>query len=1140
MIRLRNGELRIIILLCSVLSASVSTEVQCNYNGFEVNGLCECVAGFSGSFCESCTGRFVLTEKKGNFSNGPIVDSTTPHLSSCIGVVAPDLNENETLFIEFTKVSEGCSNDNLQIRDGLSLQSPLLSSYQGKINAQLGLSYKEKSQSLSKNFLLDFYSNEIVEKLGYILQYSVETCNSSCTEKLTKTEEPTTAITLAELNLYEWKEMGLQGRASFASSFDDNEFYFVFGGEAYGLTLFLEPFIKLNAKELTWEKVNSRNEIQSRSFHSMIYYHDKSSLVVYGGKLEDGSVTNEMWSYSTSEERWQKLQLNNQSDITPRLMMHTAHYVEHNKSMIVLFGYNPEIEASSTLYRLNLINSKWEKIEVNGYRPQGTFGHASVLDDLTGRIYVHGGYLNEESFKYFDTLSLKWTILPDSPIRRFLHTTSLVGNSLYVFGGKLCSENQDFDCSCDNFRYILDQNIWEKIESPILKETSQRFGHVPLTNSSSSDKILLFGGYSNIMLSNMIEYKPTDAIDCSPFNETECTEENKCFWTGETCLHNNQEKCEFICSQLKTCDECFASFCNCCYDNLVTEQPCYVATENTTCKASNCSAENIFCDFHKECNSCLEDGCSWVDDECILYVNGTSKDQMCKPTCGSMNNCSSCLDSVGCLWCDVTDTCMNELMTQLLDPYMKCQQVNGVYTEVCDVTNSTNKECGENQSCDQCHQDKNCGWCVVDGATGVGNCVAGSFSNSDFCDDDDWRWQTCPACQCNGHSNCNGGNSTQCAPCDEGYTGDKCQVCDALYFGSAINGNKCKPCECNNHAKVCSNLGNCNCQVFGMIGRNCDKCNTDIKFFGDPVNDTCYYSMNKVNQQYVFEGDLMKVPQLNFDICLPNNDPIGFGIQVRNNFPANVTIKVNSTSELDNSTDYMFIVNQTLGITLSSDVLNKQYGNPCVRIMFDDVLGASYISVTVTQNSFLLLKIILGLSVGAIVVLLMGLGFYKIKRYREVQQFLQFEIEQQEERANRPMSFINLILNKYKDDLLINKKEEVTPVIAQETLSSNKRAFVTVVLKLPGESDSESGQLAIGSAYVKVDPQFVEEIGSTEDLEVEKKAKPKLVYRFLRPILGRNRSQRNEIASRSSFVNNALDLQNDNNTLEVEPPSHDL
>lgn len=32
-----------------------------------------------------------LTEKKGNFSNGPIVDSTTPHLSSCIGVVAPDL-----------------------------------------------------------------------------------------------------------------------------------------------------------------------------------------------------------------------------------------------------------------------------------------------------------------------------------------------------------------------------------------------------------------------------------------------------------------------------------------------------------------------------------------------------------------------------------------------------------------------------------------------------------------------------------------------------------------------------------------------------------------------------------------------------------------------------------------------------------------------------------------------------------------------------------------------------------------------------------------------------------------------------------------------------------------------------------------
>lgn len=43
----------------------------------------------------------------------------------------------------------------------------------GKINAQLGLSYKEKSQSMSKNLLLDFYSNEILEKVGYILQYSL-------------------------------------------------------------------------------------------------------------------------------------------------------------------------------------------------------------------------------------------------------------------------------------------------------------------------------------------------------------------------------------------------------------------------------------------------------------------------------------------------------------------------------------------------------------------------------------------------------------------------------------------------------------------------------------------------------------------------------------------------------------------------------------------------------------------------------------------------------------------------------------------------------------------------------------------------------------------------------------------------------
>ena len=54
------------------------------------------------------------------------------------------------------------------------------------------------------------------------------------------------------------------------------------------------------------------------------------------------------------------------------------------------------------------VSSSWEKVEIVGYRPQGTFGHASVLDDSTGRIYVHGGYLQEESFKFFDTKKLKW------------------------------------------------------------------------------------------------------------------------------------------------------------------------------------------------------------------------------------------------------------------------------------------------------------------------------------------------------------------------------------------------------------------------------------------------------------------------------------------------------------------------------------------------------------------------------------------------------------------------------------------------------------------------------------------------------------------------------------------------------------
>jgi len=188
-----------------------------------------------------------------------------------------------------------------------------------------------------------------------------------------------------------------------------------------------------------------------------------------------------------------------------------------------------------------------------------------------------------------------------------------------------------------------------------------------------------------------------------------------------------------------------------------------------------------------------------------------------------------------------------------------------------------------------------------------------------------------------------------------------------------------------------------------------------------------------------------------------------------------------------------------------------------------------------------IVKQVIFLISGAIIVLLMGLGFYKIKRYRDVQQFLQFEIEQQEERANRPMSFVNLILDNNKYEHLVDDKEQVTPVLAQEVLSSKKRAFVTVILKLPRQSESESEKLTVGSAFVTVNQDlFKEEKGFTENIETKKQAKQKIIDQLFRPILDRNRSHQNEIASRSSFVNNALDLENDNNILENEPTNHSL
>ena len=62
-------------------------------------------------------------------------------------------------------------------------------------------------------------------------------------------------------------------------------------------------------------------------------------------------------------------------------------------------------------------NKEWSIVPASGYPVRGGFGHTSVFDEITNRIYVYGGYVSTAStaaglsndLYSFDHIVKKWT-----------------------------------------------------------------------------------------------------------------------------------------------------------------------------------------------------------------------------------------------------------------------------------------------------------------------------------------------------------------------------------------------------------------------------------------------------------------------------------------------------------------------------------------------------------------------------------------------------------------------------------------------------------------------------------------------------------------------------------------------------------
>uniref|UniRef100_A0A3Q4H2V4 Attractin-like 1a n=1 Tax=Neolamprologus brichardi TaxID=32507 RepID=A0A3Q4H2V4_NEOBR len=256
---------------------------------------------------------------------------------------------------------------------------------------------------------------------------------------------------------------------------------------------------------------------------------------------------------------------------------------------------------------------------------------------------------------------------------------------------------------------------------------------------------------------------------------------------------------------------------------------------------------------------------------CLIKYPQSQSARPCKTPCALRTSCANCTSqAMECMWCGSTQRCVDSSAYVISFPYGQCLEWQ---TQDCTAQN-----CSGLRTCAECLERVECGWCGDPSNTGRGVCMEGSYRgplkpvtakagprdrdrlrdrdmvvDQGLCSSDrgyNWAFIQCPACQCNGHSRCV--NGSVCEHCGNLTAGTHCQSCMPGYYGDPTNGGKCNACKCNSHANVCHvNTGKCFCTTKGVKGDQCQLCDSENRYLGNPLRGTCYYNL-LIDYQFTF------------------------------------------------------------------------------------------------------------------------------------------------------------------------------------------------------------------------------------------------------------------------------------------------
>nr|XP_034994225.1 attractin-like protein 1 isoform X1 [Zootoca vivipara]XP_034994226.1 attractin-like protein 1 isoform X1 [Zootoca vivipara] len=364
----------------------------------------------------------------------------------------------------------------------------------------------------------------------------------------------------------------------------------------------------------------------------------------------------------------------------------------------------------------------------------------------------------------------------------------------------------------------------------------------------------------------------------------------------------------------------------------------------------------------------------------------------------------------------------------------------------------------------------------------------------------DWSFIQCPACQCNGHSTCVNGNV--CDQCKNLTTGKQCETCMPGYYGDPTNGGQCTACTCSGHANICHmQTGKCFCTTKGIKGDQCQLCDSENRYLGNPLRGTCYYSL-LIDYQFTFsllQEDDRHHTAINF-IANPeqSNKNLDISINASNNFNLNITWSIGSTAGT--------ISGEEIPVVSRANIKEYRDSFSCEKFNFRSNPNITFyvyvsnfswpikIQIAFSQHNTImdLVQFFVTFFSCFLSLLLVAAVVWKIKQTCWASRRREQLMRERQQMASRPFASVDVALEvgAEKTDFLRGPLEGSPKPIAIEPCSGNKAAVLTVFLCLPrgssgvpppGQSDSAplnfflhptiNTGLAIASALIDISQQ---------------------------------------------------------------------